>query len=368
MVPLARRILWKEKLRFFITSFIIGVLILLVQLLFNIYEGAKECALSYVSNCRADIWVCPKNETNILRSSSVMDGSLENKLRGLQGIDSISKIVKLISSSKIKGINETLIIFGFDTTSSLAEPPFIFRGKKSIKSGEIIIEKIIAKKHKLNIGDSIEISSKKFCISGISEFTNAVTIQFAFITINDAEKLLGVPSKVSFYLLRKSKNANTQSLVDSIKINNNVEAFEKPVFIQNNLSEVGKGILPILWTIAITGSIAGIIIITLMLQNSIMEKKEEYAIMKALGANKRFLVFLVMRVSISSALIGYILGTGLNIILSYILPEFVFELVIYSSYFVLELTLLSSVIISLLASWFSISKLFEIEPAEVFKP
>jgi putative ABC transport system permease protein len=230
------------------------------------------------------------------------------------------------------------------------------------------LDKAFAAKQKLAIGDSLWVQGRNFRVAGISEGTNAIVAQFAFTTLEDAQNLLGLPDIISFYLLTADRNTNGYVLIDSLKRRfSSFSIFSKREFMDNNLQEMQTGILPVLLTIALFGAIIGAAVITLMLYSSVLERREDYALLKAIGAGERFLAFLVIKQSLLGTIAGFLSGLLLNVIVAPLLVKLVPEITLLFTWKAVTAVFAVSLLIGLLGSLAPVHKLSRIYPAEVFR-
>jgi putative ABC transport system permease protein len=336
--------------------------------LIGVYEGVKNGSTKYVLTTPAEIWVCQKNSTNLLRSSSFMRSSIGTEIQRVKGVGKVAGILRIIATAQINKKTVTLFIFGFDPKSSIGAPSTLIRGTSAIGPGAIILDKAFAAKQKLTVGDSLHIQGRNFRVSGISSGTNALVAQFAFTTLEDAQRLIGFPGIISFYLVNTDGTIDDHTLVDSLeKQFPNLAIFNKHEFVQNNRAEMETGVLPLLWTIVIFGTLVGTVIITLMLYGSILERREEYALLKAIGASHKFLVLLVIKQSLLGSLIGFICGFLLNMILTPLLIKMVPEISLMFTWQAFSIIFLISIAMGVIGSWAPLRKLARIYPAEVFR-
>jgi len=340
----------------------------LILFLFGIYNGVKKGATSYVQNNETDIWICQKNSTNLLRSSSFLSANIKKEIADIKGILKTSVVLRVLTTAEINSKKTTMFIFGYKPESKLGLPPYMEQGNSNIKKGEIIIDKAFASKHNFSIGDSLSILERNFKIVGISNETNAIVAQFAFTTLNDAQRLLGFPNVCSFYLINTDPKENTNIIISELKKHfPNYAIFDRQQFTDNNLDELKAGILPVLWTIAILGTFTGIALITLMLYSSVLEKKEDYALLKALGSSQRYINLLVIKQSILGAIFGFTLGLSINTFLSPLISKLVPEITILLTNTSIISVLIISIFICCSGALIPIQKLAKIYPGEVFR-
>ena len=101
MVPLARRMIKGSKSKTLITILGVGFIIMLILFLVGIFEGVKIGSTGYVVNSTADIWICQKNSTNLLRSSSFMSSSIGQKIYRLADIEKVAGILRVLVTAEI---------------------------------------------------------------------------------------------------------------------------------------------------------------------------------------------------------------------------------------------------------------------------
>jgi len=368
MVPVAWKMILKEKARFLITVGGVGCTVLLMLFLFGIYEGVKNGATSYVSNSSANIWICQKNSTNLLRSSSFLPSSIESELSQVSGVDTVTGILRVLATAKISGKSVTLFVFGFDPRCRLGSPSALKQGSAALQSGEIILDRAFAAKHHLAVGHSLQIQDRTFRVSGISEGSNAIVAQFAFTTLKDAQQLLGLPDIVSFFLLKVNEQRDSRALVESLRGQfPSLSVFSKQEFAENNLEEMETGVLPVLWTIALFSAIVGVSVITLLLYGSVLEKREDYALLKAVGASQGYLIALVLQQSLFGTLMAFAFGLALSSACAPLVITLVPEISLLFTWRAAVAVLAASLLIGALGSWGPIHKLRRIYPAEVFR-
>ena len=357
----------RERLRFAITVIGVGFTAVLMLLLFGVYEGVQQEANGYVSSRPVDIWMSQGNGKNLIRSSSFVSESLLVSLKETEEISRVAPLLRIIDTVNVRGKEATLFILGLDPESSLTSPDVI-EGVSQFTSGEIIVDKAFARKYELQPGDTIQIRGDDYRIVGLSVGTNAVITQFSFVSLNAAQKLINFPGLISFALIEARKGINTDHLVDMLKDEYpEMSVYTQEQFEQNNLDELRTGLLPILWTIAIVGAVVGVAILSLLMYGAVIERKEDYALLKALGGSQSYLVWLLLRQSLVVILFGYVFGIVTFYTLKPIIINLVPEIAISVSATTMVLVGLAVMGISTIAAVLPIHRLGRVYPAEVFR-
>lgn len=367
-VPLARRMALRDRARFLMTAGGVGFAVMLMTFLGGVYEGVEEGATRYIADSPTAIWACESNASNLLRGSSFLEPEDREELATVPAIKEVGSLLRVFTRAGIRGRQTTLLMFGVDPSSDLGLPRRIVQGTRTIGPRELILDRAFAAKNGFKPGDSLVIKNREFRVAGISEGTNAVIIQFMFSSLADAQELLGLGEVASSYLLTLKDGYAPESVLRDLNERFPLMSFySKEEFIRNNKDELKAGVLPVFWTIAVLGAAIGSAVIALMVYGSVLEHREEYALLKSIGARQKGLAYLVIRQSVLASVVGFAFGLLaawlLKPVLLWLVPEFAFALRIET----VLLILAASLFAGLAGSWAPIRKLGRIYPMEVFK-
>jgi putative ABC transport system permease protein len=367
VVPLAWRMIAKDRARFLVTVAGVGFTSMLMLFLLGVYEGVKAESNGYARQRPAELWISQSNSTNLIRSTSLLSSSLGEGIGAIGGVGSLAPLLRTIGTSEIRGKSVTFFILGIDPAQP-ATAPLVVEGTALIRRGEIILDRSFAAKHRLGISDTVHVQERAFRVVGLSTGTNAVVTQFNFLTLGDARELMGVPDLVSFWLASVTDGTPARDVADSIRARfPGLNAFTREEFVRNNLEEMRTGLLPILSTIAVLGAMTGGAVLTLLLYGGVLEKRADYALLKAIGASHRFIVLLVVRQSLVAVATGLAFGAlayavGVPI-LTWLVPEIALAMTLPIALSVA----LAALAIGGAGAWLPIRKLRQIYPAEVFR-
>ncbi len=365
MVPVALRMIGEAKGRFAIAVLGIAFTVMLMLFLLGVYQGVKFGSKSYVLHTQAEVWVSQRNTRNLIKTSSFLPENLGDILRQVEGVKSVDGILRAIAPAEFPDKTVTLYIFGFDSNTQIGAPE-ISSGTSNVNPEEIILDRAFVATHHLKLGDSISLQSHKFKIVGISTGTNLIIGQFAFMRLDDVPRLLGLRNVRSFYLL--NLESDSPEIISRLE-----EQFPDLVFIpkeefaENNVEEMEIGVLPILWTIVLFGAITGATVIVLMMYTSVLEKREEYAMLKAVGASQNFLGTLVLKQSMLAAFLGFSVGLILDLTFAPLLAEVIPSLLLVFTWPDAAGVLVGCLILGAIGTWAPIRTLKNIYPAEVFR-
>jgi putative ABC transport system permease protein len=311
------------------------------------------------------VWVAQKGSDNILKSSSFLPTAAAEEISEIEGVAVASPLVRIISKADIGGrLSPTLFLFGFDPETKLGAPATVVEGTAELEPNEIVVDQAFARKYALAIGHSITIQNRKFKVAGISQGTNALVSQFGFLRFDDGEAVLGLPGISSFVLLRV--NGDRAAVVKRINEKfPELTAYDADDFASHHEEEMDS-VLPIFAAAALFGAAVGGFIVALMLYSSALERRDDYATLKALGAGQRHLVRLVIGQSLLITLAGSIAGALFTIALTPFLVRLVPTLALrYSP--ALLLVFPAALLIGAAAATAPLRVLKRIFPGEVFR-
>lgn len=353
--------------RFFVTVAGVGVAVALMLFLAGVYGGVRTESNGYVAGRDVTAWVAQSNATNLVRSSSFVRAGIAGELEAAEGVASVAPILRLITTLRFGDRTSTAFVCGIDPTAATAMPD-IAEGRGTLGAREMIVDRALARRLGLSVGDTLLVQDRPFRVSGISTGTNVIISQFTFINLEDAQELLGFPGIVSFLLVQAEGGVPADRMKATLRAAvPDLNVFTAAEFTTNNLDELRAGLLPILATVALFGAMVGAAVVTLLLYGSILERREDFALVKAIGAGRGFLRLLVLRQSLAAVVCGYLLGlllySALQPLISWLVPVLALSLSIEWALLIAGVTLAMGAGGSLLP----MRKLERVYPGEVFR-
>ncbi|MFQ6068526.1 MAG: ABC transporter permease [Candidatus Bathyarchaeia archaeon] len=364
MVSIARKNLFHEKTRLSISIGGVAAAVMLILFLAGVFEGFLVLYSSYIINSGADVWVASDGWRDF-HSVSMLPRSLNDTILQVDGVKSVENIILLQSSAFKAGEKEiAAVLVGFNPDTGIGGPWKMHKGISRINSGEVIVDRYLAHKNDLKIGDEIEVSTEKFIIAGISEDTNFVMYQIIFMRIEDASQILNLREIVTFFLVKAN---NPSEVADRISTQvPGVTAYTSEEYVERAFAFM-ESFNPFFYIMIAAGFIVGISIIGITIYTLTMERQKEFGVLKAIGASNRQLYTIVLKQSLLIATLGFVVGTTLVAISSFIIPEFMPELVVFISPSMLFITFITSTLMGIASSYLPVRRIAKIDPAIVFK-
>lgn len=366
-VPLARRMIAFDRLRFAITIAGIGCAVVLMLFLLALYNGVRVESNGYIAERPAQAWVAQDNTTNFIKSSSWVRASAGDALRAVSGVAEVSPILRLITTVDIGVQRTTAIVLGIEPRSTLGRPQVV-DGVDTLARGELILDRALARRYGAQVGDTLQVQGRPFRLVGLSRGTNAILTQLAFIPLDDARDLLGFRDVASFFLVRGTPSVATDALVDALRgrvAHTNV--FSQETFAATNMDELRGGLLPILATVAVLGGTVALAVLTLLLYGTMLERREAYAVLKAIGAADGYLTRLIVTQAMVAVLGGLAFGATAYAICAPITVRLVPVMALAIPWPALGMVAVAVVALGAVGALLPLRRVARIHPAELFR-
>lgn len=368
MVPIARRNLLAEKTRLLISVGGVAFSVMLILILWGLYQGFNLVATAYIESAPADIWVSQEGASDMFHGISLLPTTDRNKLRSMSGVSYAYRLVGRQVSAEVKGRDVHVYLMGYDTRNDIGGPIRMVEGSSQPEESQIIVDRVFARNNGLKMGDTITILDEDFEIVGISEKGNVMLYQYAFIPMDQAVRLLGMSGLSNFYLVGLEDGADPKKISQRIEDRiGGAEAWPRTDWMASNRKMVDDTFLPIILVLLVIGFMVGVAVIGLTIYTATVEQSREYGVLKAIGATNWKLYRIVFEQAILSGLLGYVLGSGLALAINKfaedIAPIFVTSLGPAD----LAGVLILSMVMSLVASYIPVRRVVSIDPAMVFR-
>jgi len=192
-------------------------------------------------------------------------------------------------------------------------------------------------------------------------------IQYAFISIQKAWSLIGFPNIASCYLVQASPGTDPNILAGRIRAGvEGINVFDQDRFLKNNIREMESGLLPLLYTVALIGAVVLVAILSMILSVQVLERRNEFAILKALGSPPSFIPLLIIKQALILSGFGMILALILYFPLLSLIETVSPEVSASTSTFHILIVAGGVVLISLVSSILPNQKSRTIYPLEIF--
>jgi putative ABC transport system permease protein len=366
-VPLTRGMIACDATRFAITIAGVGMAVVLMLFLVALYNGVRTESNGWVASRPVDAWVAQMNTTNFIKASSFVPASLVDSLREEPGVAEVTPLLRVITLFESGPRHATAVVIGLDPGSAAGRPDVI-AGTSRPETGGMILDGALAHRLGVHLGDSLDLEGHRFHVTGISRGTNSVLTQFAFVTIDEARELLPIRGIASYFLIRAAPGVRAEELIGRLRARSpHVAVLPQAIFAENNMEELRGGLVPILATVAVLGGIVAVAVLTLLLYGSVLERREDYALLKALGASSGVVARVVLAQAMTAVCGGLIVGTLVYAIVAALAARLVPAVPLSLAVEAAALVAAGAFVTGALGALVPLRRIARIHPAEVFR-
>ena len=308
-VSLARRNLFQDKLRFALSTAGVALAVMLILILNGFLSGMFAQIAAYLTHAPGTVVLAQDGVTNLLGATSLLPPGASGSAKAKGS----AKVVPILSQFVILDLHDKkqpTYLIGYD--SALGGGPWrMAEGNEPRKDDQVVVDRILAQRHGIVIGDKFDILDKEFTVVGFSEGTTSWMTSFLFVRKTAAESLLRAPDATSFLLLTPSDRLTPEELRARLKDVPGAEALLKRDMVANDAKLFGRIFSAPLQLMAAIASLVGTLVVGLVIYTATVERQREYGVLKAVGARNGMLYRVVTLQALIVTAIGSVIGVGL---------------------------------------------------------
>lgn len=291
-----------------------------------------------------------------------------------QDVKSVQKLDYIVGAApylygKVKINGKEVILAGTEHKEALKVSPWWkINGQWNDSEQSLLVGEQVAAKYKIRLGDAIAINSSygktgfPLRVTGILKANGPEDSQI-FVTLAKAQKILMLPGKVAsvqISAMADKKDINeAKSEIERIVPGSKGKVIRQIADAEQSLLQKIQWLM-ILVTIAVLA--ASVLSVTSTMTSTVLERRKEIGIMKALGAENRKVSGLFYWEAAIIGLIGGVAGYFVGLILSQVLGKSVFSTFISFRPTVFPITVTVALAVTLTASRLPVQKALDINP------
>lgn len=369
MLKLAWRNLTYDPFRFLSSVGGVGLSIILIIIIGGIFAGSEEHAVLYIRKQPVDLWVMQDGVSNMHMSSSILP---ENTLQKIQQVDGVHQAVGVLYTNGGMEIGDTVVfnyVFGVNPDEPFGGPWELTEGTDHLAFNEIIIDRVLAQRYGLGLGDTVRIAGFELTIAGLSRDTFGIATSIVWVNKTAMADFLNLaPTTNSYILVQAEQDQDINTLRGYIQdVAPDVNLLNEDEFVDSDqmmIRQMGADLIGLMNLIAY---IIGFIVIGITSYTATLEKTREYGVLKAIGAKNSQLLAVVVWQAIWASLAGYLVGVGMaylvGLAINNIFPEML--VLIQPQHWLTILPVL--LLVTLGAALLPISRIMTLDPFIVFK-
>ncbi|MBK8903546.1 MAG: ABC transporter permease [Anaerolineaceae bacterium] len=354
------------------TQFILGVggvalALLLMLSLDALLAGSEEDLVAYIEQSGADIFVSQEGVKNMHMAYSAITWRDLALARRASGVVSASPILYTTTVLKTEEADILSYVIGFDPDEPLGGPAEIAAGTAIIDPDEVIVDEAVARAQNLTLGDKVEVLGQTFTIVGLTRGLTNIVNSISFIHIQDFQKLRG-DEVISYALLDVAPDQDVAEVAAVINgRNDRVLAISAADFSREERQIIKDMSVEILNIMNLSGFLIGLAVTALTLYTNTLRKRQEYGVLKAIGAKNRHLYTVVAVQAALSLVLGFVAAVSLVWLLGLLVPFLSPGMGLTLTQTGVTRVLAASLVIGIFAALVPAWQLARLDPAEVFR-
>ena len=304
-VPLGRRNLFADRRRLAASIVAVGLAVMLMLLLAGFDTGVRVRSTLLEDRLGADLYVVQPGSNDLQGDVSVVPISDVNLVRADPGVAWAAPLRALYVMVDLRGLKQPVYLLGA-IPGQRGGPWRMSRGRTPRSDDEIVISPVLARRYGLHIGGTLPLMGRTFRIVGYAADASGFMFTFAYVTHAATDALLASPGTTSVVLIgtRPGQTGAVTARLQARGLNVATRA-ELAATDRRLLTGIFGSFLALSVVIAFA---AGVAIVSLTVYTSVVERRREYGIVKAIGATPARLVTIVVGQTLVLTLLGLAAG------------------------------------------------------------
>jgi putative ABC transport system permease protein len=319
MANLATANVMHRKTRTAVSVLAVAVEVAMVMIIVGMANGTIGDIAERLENVGADVLFQPPDASLVLgATTAVMPVRYIDIMEQVEGVREATPVLNWLVSS-IQGQSSAVNLWAVDyaTFASISGGFDIVDGRPLEQPYDIVLDTILAASTGLRVGDTLPMINREFRVAGICRAGAGGRL---YARIQDVQEAIGTPGKASFFLIKgqdpRRADELTRALQERFKGHKITPMAQVSRLMQDNI----VGLRQFKQALTMMAVVISFLVVLLAMYTTIIERTREIGILRAIGADQRKVVDLVVRESMLICGIGVVVGMLLALGLSWLLP------------------------------------------------
>ncbi len=359
-VPLARRNLLDEPRRLLVAAAGVGLAVMLILVLDGLWAGIRAGVTVYEDNVGADLYVAQAGTYNFYGASSRIPASTVDVVSGDPDVEWAVPVRAFFSIVDLHDRKVPVVVIG-SVPGQRGGPWELASGSVPASDDQVVVGRVLARRHNLDIGDSIDLMGRRFTIVGTG--SDAFMASFVFMTHTATDELLAAPATTSFVLVRTARPDAVRTRLEG----GGYAVLDRDQLAVNDFELIARAYAVPMRFMTGVAFVIGSLVIALSAYSAIADRRREYGIVKAIGGHGRYLLGLAVRQTMMIAAAGLLAGAVMFLagrsVITWVRPQFT----VVTTGTSLARALGAAIIMGAFAAVFPARRLARLEPASAYR-
>jgi putative ABC transport system permease protein len=304
-VGVAHRNLLADRRRLVAGVLGVGLALMLVLLLDGLFQGLQNQASAYPNAVGADLYVAQRGVRDFLGETSTIPRTTVTTVRSTPGVAWADPVRGQFVVFDLHGKKVAAYVVGY-VPSGHGGPWALSSGRTPRRADEVVVDRALARRHGLDVGDDLVVGGTKFRIVGLAK-ASAVMTGYVFMTHDATDALFRAPGTTSFVLVG---TAHPSVVADRLRAQGLSVLTRQQIAGNDRTLYVGIFGSPLRLMVGVA-FVVGALVVALTVYASVAERRREYGIVKAIGASGWTITGIVLRQTLVLSAIGLLVGGAL---------------------------------------------------------
>jgi putative ABC transport system permease protein len=286
----------------------------LVMLFTGLARGMSNDLQRRASNVRAEIIFTRPGSMGLTSSTANLNTKYVESLKQIEGVTDAWPVIRYVSQGG-KG-------FGFEQIEGVDWEPMARINELRLESGrapqandEVVIDEVKARSNNLKLGQTLKLfGNKPYQIVGIYSPESGSRVKMSLAAMQDAMESPGKCTYVMVKVRNPDEQVEVAKRIDKALEGNKIQ-LTRELFTSLEKSIPYLGVfLRILVGLA---AVVSALVVMLAMYTTITERTREIGILKALGASRRYIVFIIESEALLISAVGLVVGFVLSFIIGF---------------------------------------------------
>lgn len=361
-VPIVRRSLLAEPRRLAASVVGVGLALMLVLLVGGLWAGVRSQVTRYEDQSGAQLYVVERGTRTLFADSSSVPIARLAEVRSTPGVGWAAPVRAIFAVVELHDKKIAAAVVGF-RSGEPGGPWNLSDGRLPRRNNEVVVDSVLATRHRLGVGATFSLASMRFRVVGVSRGGASFMTSFVFVPHATTDQLLRAPATTSTILVGTGDPAGVKARLEA----KGMTVVDRASLRAENL-RLATGIYGVpIKVMVLVAFLAGTLIVALSAYSLVLERRREFGIIKALGATPRRLVGYALGETLSLAFGGFVASLVFALVgrwwITKIRPQFT---IVYSTRGIIEVAFIA-LAMALLASIVPARRLTHLDPAVAYR-
>ena len=362
-VPLARRNLLRQRLRFLLSVGGVGMALLLVLSLQAIYNAILDQVTAYPDNAGAPVIASQRGVQTMHMSNSAIPIEV---VRRIEQDARVERAAPILYVSVVLGEQKPVVsyLIGYRGDGG---PWAMASGSSRPRGDQIVLDEQTAERLGAGLRSEVTVLGRKMRVVGLAKDTTSILTTIAFVDYATFARAAKLRDTASYVLVWPRTGLSPGDLAGRLQRDYPITAQTRERFSEHERQVISDMSTSLIRGMTVIGFVVGLAVAGLSMYTATTARLREYAVLKAIGMRNARLYALISR----QAFMTVTGGLALALALLWALSEVVTRLSDSTSFVLTRGSLVQAIgitaAIALLAALAPVRRVARVDPASVYR-